>query len=66
MGRHAMPDRDSLEVQEVETTRVSCDGGGGTLGHPKVYLALADGSAECPYCDRVFVLRGGARDGEGS
>jgi uncharacterized Zn-finger protein len=27
------------------------------LGHPKVYLEMGDeGSIDCPYCDRHFVL----------
>lgn len=43
------------DIVEVETMEVSCDGG--ELGHPKVYLALQDGEAECPYCDRKFVLK---------
>ena len=29
-----------FEVIIVETDRVACDGGGGALGHPKVYLNL--------------------------
>lgn len=35
---------------------VSCDGGGGALGHPKVWYSF-DGakSVECGYCDRLFV-----------
>lgn len=35
---------------------VSCDGGGGALGHPVVYYVF-DGRerVECGYCDRVFV-----------
>ena len=35
---------------------VSCDGGGGALGHPKVWYGF-DGqdSVECGYCDRLFV-----------
>ena len=37
----------------METRRiVSCDGGGGALGHPKVYINL-DKAGEpnvCPYC----------------
>lgn len=44
------------EVIEVSNTQVSCDGGGGTLGHPKVYLNLgAAGEVICPYCSRTFV-----------
>ena len=50
-----------FEVIIVETDRVACDGGGGALGHPKVYLNLgADGHVECPYCSRLYKLREGA------
>lgn len=50
------------ETVEVETTTVACDGSGGALGHPRVYLSLADnGEIDCPYCDRRFVLKPGAR-----
>lgn len=35
---------------------VSCDGGGGPLGHPKVwYVFDKKQKIECLYCDRVFV-----------
>lgn len=35
--------------------RVSCDGGGGPLGHPKTYYDLGeDGKAECLYCGQKF------------
>ena len=35
--------------------RVVCDGGGGALGHPKIYLAFGDKSqVACPYCGKVF------------
>ena len=45
------------EVIAVDSTTVSCDGGGGALGHPRVYLNLGpDGTVECRYCDRRFVL----------
>lgn len=55
-----MPDRPQ-EIEEVTETRVACDGGGGALGHPKVYLNMGDaGEAECPYCDKLFRLREGA------
>jgi len=33
---------------------VACDGGGGALGHPKVYLDLHNGKATCPYCSKEF------------
>ena len=50
----------SIEAPEtivVNSTRVACDGGGGALGHPKVYLEMGDRTfVECGYCDRRFVL----------
>jgi uncharacterized Zn-finger protein len=56
----AMP-IEAPEIIEVDDTRVACDGGGGALGHPRVYLEMGDESfVECPYCDRQFVLRPGA------
>ncbi|MBI3452490.1 MAG: zinc-finger domain-containing protein [Rhodospirillales bacterium] len=49
------------ETITVDTPTVGCDGGG-ALGHPLVYLNLgAGGTVDCPYCDRRFVLRKGAR-----
>lgn len=53
---------EAFETIKVDTDRVACDGGGGPLGHPKVYLNLGpEGRVECPYCSRNFVLREGAR-----
>ena len=50
------------EIIEVDETRVSCDGGEGSLGHPRVYLEMGgENFVECPYCDRKFVLRAGAQ-----
>ena len=46
------------EIVEVTDRSVSCDGGGGALGHPKVYLNMgSENFVECPYCDRRFVLK---------
>ncbi len=40
---------------EVKTKRVVCDGGGGSLGHPKVYLEMGNMSdIMCPYCSRHY------------
>jgi uncharacterized Zn-finger protein len=48
------------EIVETDSTRVACDGGGGALGHPRVYLEMGDAnSVECPYCDKRFVLKAG-------
>ncbi|MDA7999862.1 MAG: zinc-finger domain-containing protein [Alphaproteobacteria bacterium] len=37
-------------------TRVACDGRSPAdpLGHPKIFLSLADGETQCPYCSRTF------------
>ena len=43
------------EIIYVDQHRVACDGGGGALGHPKVWYSLEDGEAECGYCGRRFV-----------
>ena len=49
------------EILQVEDTRVACDGDGGALGHPRVYLEMGDEHfVECPYCDRRFELKPGA------
>ena len=59
------------ETIVVDHHRVSCDGAsairGGArfrpaaLGHPKVWLEIDEhGYVDCGYCDRRFVLRGGA------
>jgi len=50
----------SPEIVVVKTRRIACDGIGGALGHPRVYLEMGDDPfVECPYCDRRFVLPGG-------
>ncbi len=57
---------ESNETISVDSTTVACDGGGGALGHPKVYLNLDSGGAvDCPYCGRRFVLADGAGKGGG-
>ena len=48
------------EVIAVHARRIACDGVGGALGHPRVWLEMgAAGMVECPYCDRRFVVAGG-------
>ena len=54
------PDPSAPEIITVHSHRVSCDGVGGALGHPRVWMELGEaGFVECGYCDRRFVL---ARD----
>jgi uncharacterized Zn-finger protein len=57
------PSNSAPETLFVKERSVSCDGGDGALGHPRVYLKM-DGRdfVECPYCDRQFILTGGAAD----
>ncbi|MDX2144104.1 MAG: zinc-finger domain-containing protein [Rhodospirillaceae bacterium] len=49
---------EALETIKVETTQVNCDGGGGALGHPRVYLHIKPevGHIDCPYCGRRYKL----------
>ncbi|XP_064006122.1 NADH dehydrogenase [ubiquinone] iron-sulfur protein 6, mitochondrial [Pogoniulus pusillus] len=43
-------------VSEVESRVISCDGGGGALGHPKVYINLdkETKTGTCGYCGLQF------------
>jgi len=55
------------ELTRVSHTRVACDGAteiAAALGHPRVWLQIDDsGYVDCGYCDRRFILIGGAADG---
>jgi uncharacterized Zn-finger protein len=58
-----IPFADPPEVVKVRVRRVACDGVGGALGHPRVYLEMGEANqVECPYCDRRFVLVAPAAD----
>ena len=55
------------EVIRIPTPQVACDGSGEVspeLGHPRVFLRVDPelGFVECGYCDRRFILSGGAAD----
>lgn len=45
------------ETQIVSSWRVSCDGGEGALGHPRVWLSIPreTGFVECGYCDKRYI-----------
>ncbi|MCH4023487.1 MAG: zinc-finger domain-containing protein [Acetobacter sp.] len=45
-----------VETIIVHTRRISCDGGLGQLGHPKVWLKIGGEQNVCPYCSRLFIL----------
>ena len=50
------------ETVEVDSPQVACDGGGGALGHPRVFLNMGEKKEiDCPYCGRRFVLKKGAK-----
>ena len=54
------PDLPAAELVPVGSRRVACDGVGGALGHPRVWLEMGESNfVECPYCDRRFVLKAG-------
>ena len=47
-----------FETIYINETVAACNGDGGALGHPRVFLNLGrDGKVECPYCSRLFVNR---------
>jgi NADH dehydrogenase (ubiquinone) Fe-S protein 6 len=54
------------ETVTTTSRSVKCDGAtdiSPALGHPRVWLQIDEkGYAECGYCDRRFVLKGGAAD----
>lgn len=51
------------EIRFVDHARAACDGDGGALGHPRVYLQMDEhGFVDCGYCDRRFILAGGPAD----
>jgi NADH dehydrogenase (ubiquinone) Fe-S protein 6 len=61
------------ETTYTDSHRVRCDGASdirakdgyssAALGHPRIWLEIDEkGYAECGYCDRRFVLRGGPAD----
>jgi uncharacterized Zn-finger protein len=52
------------ETITVATHTVGCDGGGGALGHPLVYLRIVQKQVTCPYCSRTYVLAEGVGEGD--
>ena len=46
------------EIIEIDSATIACDGGGGALGHPRVFLNMGDEAhIDCPYCGRQYVLK---------
>jgi uncharacterized Zn-finger protein len=47
---------EEIEVFYLDSRTAVCDGGGGVLGHPRVFLAIdRSDEVECPYCSRRFI-----------
>ncbi len=57
---------ETSDISRVRETHIACDGGADVapaLGHPKVWLQIDEsGAVTCGYCDRQFILIGGAAD----
>lgn len=54
---------DAPEIVRTTSHRIACEGVGGALGHPKVWLEMgAAGFVDCGYCDRRFVAATGPGD----
>lgn len=48
-----------FEIISIDRLEVACDGGGGPLGHPKVFLHIDQEKHQvtCPYCSRLYVYK---------
>ncbi len=45
-----------MEPIKTKSSVIRCDGGGGRLGHPAVFLNLGkEGKIVCPYCSKRYV-----------
>lgn len=50
------PSAQPLETIPVTSDKIACDGNGGALGHPRVYLTMSkSGQIDCPYCGKRYV-----------
>jgi uncharacterized Zn-finger protein len=51
------------EITLADGPNIACDGGGGALGHPRVFLTFdQSGRVDCPYCGRKFERQPGGPD----
>lgn len=57
---HSLDEKNN-KIENSETVlnkKVSCNGGGGVIGHPKVFLDMGkDSQILCPYCSKQFILK---------
>jgi uncharacterized Zn-finger protein len=47
-----------FEVVKTKKKEIACDGGKGSLGHPRVFLTFKKEANEvvCPYCSRKYIF----------
>ena len=65
MSEPVHPTPEAPEVVIVHSRRIACEGVGGALGHPRVWLEMGDEPfVECGYCDRRFTLASGEEGAE--
>ena len=57
-----------FETIPVSSLEAACEGVGGPLGHPRVFLHIDQdtGSVTCPYCSRQYVLEAGTHRASGA
>lgn len=54
------------DVIMADSRQVRCDGGGGALGHPSIFMRIEGEQVTCPYCSRTYRLKDGRlKDGAG-
>ena len=54
------PSHPAPATHSVTRRRISCDGGEGALGHPRIWLTIPEqGWIDCPYCDARYILAEG-------
>jgi uncharacterized Zn-finger protein len=52
------PNLSPFETLYTNSKKVSCDGGKGYLGHPRVYLNMGENDfVICPYCSKFFTIK---------
>jgi uncharacterized Zn-finger protein len=58
MPKDYAPEPPEIIIVDSHADQVVCDGGGGPLGHPKVWYSF-DGASrvDCGYCDRQFLKK---------
>mgnify|MGYP001158674240 FL=1 len=48
-----------IKIVDDKVQEIACDGGGGALGHPKVYLPFGNRKwIDCYYCGQRFAKAG--------